>query len=114
VVLKATKREYMLTEEDKGLTSFFKRNKDNLVGIFDTCIDRLFCDYDPNKLDTMISMNPAMNNYWMQPSLFYYIQTMEILFASGKYSRQMFLNYMTDEDPDKKDQIANRKAFLCL
>jgi hypothetical protein len=89
-VYKEMKRDYMFTEDDRGLTSFFKRNKDNLTGIFDTCIDRLFNAYDPSTLDKIISKNPAMNNYWLNPSLFYYIQTMEILFASGRYARSMF------------------------
>jgi len=124
VVYKDTKKDYMFSEDEKGLTSFFKRNKDNLTGIFDTCLDRLFSDNDTCDVSKIISKNPAMNNYWLNPSIFYYIQTMEILFASGKYARSMFLNYITEgnevgEDGEnlnkpKKGKYAQREAFLCL
>ena len=113
-VYKDTKREYMFTEEDKGLTSYFKRNKDNLQGIFDTCIDRLYGNIHEADLNKIIAKNPAMNNYWMNPSIFYYIQTMEILFASGNYSRIMFLNYINEEDPDRPEVAINKRSFICL
>ena len=113
-VIKDVKREYMFTEEEKGLTTYFKRNKDNLAGIFDTCIDRLYGNIGEANLDVIIAKNPAMNNYWMNPSIFYYLQTMEILFASGNYSRIMFLNYINEEDPERPEVAANKKGFLCL
>lgn len=47
-VYKSCKKDYMTMDADDPLSlmNFFKRNKDNLRGIFETCIDRLF--YDQN------------------------------------------------------------------
>lgn len=74
----------------RGLMNFFKINKDNVRGIFDTCIDRLFNDHDMSKVSTMISKNPAINVYWLNPSIFYYIQTMELVFSNGRWARSTF------------------------
>lgn len=109
---KQLKKEYMTTANNKGLMKFFAKNKDNIRGLMATLHDRCFWNKDADT-SQMISLNPAVNNYWMNLSIFYYIQTFEMILNSGKFARVMYYNYLNEYiDEETKTKDKNRENFL--
>lgn len=88
------------------LLSFFKINKDNLHGVFESTIERLFGDTENER--ESLSENPVINRFWVFPSSQYYIQLLEKLFKQGRFARSMFFNFMNErvarDDFNKKKQ----------
>ena len=113
------KQNWLSLDNDLGLMNFFKQNPENLRGIFETCIDRLFSESQPEedlnspliskKKDPLgrlyqtelLVNNPAVNTFWINPNIMYYIETMEMIFDTGLYARKMFFRFMNDSDDDE-------------
>ena len=113
-IYKSVKRKFMTREDNKGLMHFFKKNKDNTRGIIETLVNRQFENQDADT-SKMISQNPAMNKYWMNLSIYYYIQTLELILKNGETARELqhsYLNEYIDADYEIKDP--NREAFITL
>ena len=106
---KLTKQNYIDSDTGTSLLSFFKRNKDNLHGVFESTIERLFGEQYGER--ESISENPVVNRFWVNPSTQYYIQLQEKLFSQGKFARSMFFDFMNeriskdDKKPKKIDKI---------
>lgn len=54
-----------------------------------------------------------MNTFWMNPSIYYYIQTIELILANARFARSSFLNYITETKEDGT-MDEKRKDFLSL
>ena len=111
---KSVKRKFMTREDNKGLMHFFKKNKDNTRGLIETLVDRQFASQDADT-SGMISLNPAMNKYWMNLSIFYYIQTLELILQNGETARELQHSYLIEYvDVDYEIKDPNREAFMTL
>lgn len=112
---KECKQAYMWEDHNqRGQKTFQKKNRDNIRGIIDTLSERLFWNRDEDSSD-MCSLNPAINNYWLNPSIFYYVQTLELLFTSGKFAREAFYYYLIEyKDEETKIIDDKRPGMLSL
>ena len=97
---KVHKSNYMGLNNRKnyGLMTFFEKSKDNLRNIMENLNDMLFYNINTsiNVRKKMVALNPALNNYWTNPIIFYYIQVIELIFMSSKQNRETFYEYLTE------------------
>lgn len=90
-------KQNFLNNENFGLTGYFKKNRDTLNSIFETCVNRMFDvpfsrrNFTENSL---ITNNPLLKNFWLTNSTFYFIQILELLFSSGKCARSLFYKFL--------------------
>ena len=63
----------------------------------------------------MCAKNPAMDNIWQNPCIFYFIQTLELIFDSGKSFREVFYRWITNDHSQKATNMDPMKhSFLSL
>ena len=102
---KTIKREYMTRDSGVNLLDYFKRNTENLRGVFESAIELFFGDNIHTTVDP-ISENPSLNKFWCEPVCFYYVQLMKNLFGGGKFSREMFLRFINEKSETADDLFA--------
>jgi len=112
------KAKRIFTDEDKKntLIHFYRRNQDNLRGVFESTIEIIFEKSSANisikEKEDCISENPTIANFWMNTSTQYYLQFLTKLLAAGIFVRKTFFNFiheLEDETYSEKIEKVNIK-----
>jgi hypothetical protein len=97
---KTIKNRWIHYDEESSLINFFKRNLDNLRGVFESTIEILFDVPENTTPDGGIAKNPVVGNFWCNTSCQYYIQFLVKLFTAGGFARKMFYNFVNETEDD--------------
>ena len=95
---KKVKTDFTTKDNNTTLIGFYRRNQDNLRGVFESTIESLF-EKNVNNMSEeeqkeCISENPVVANFWQNTATQYYLQFQGTLLVAGLFVRKTFLNFI--------------------
>ena len=108
------KKHYLDSSEGSNLISFFDKNTDNLLGVFASCVDRLYEVSKKERFDTesKLTNDNTINRFWMNQSCYAYVKIIEKLIAGSKTARDEFYHFITETEENFDDDSDSESIDL--
>lgn len=125
-IIREAKEEYLTGEDGPNLISYFDQNTDNLNGVFNSCIEKIFFIGKKERdllqtnrrkialmregnevvdLEIPLTKDVSINRFWMNQSCYAYIEMLEKLISSSKTAREEFYSFITEGEDDNDESI---------
>ena len=109
-----TKEEYLEGNESPNLINFFDKNTDNLKGVFESCIARIFDIPRHVKFNKdhklSLTKDTGINRFWMDQSCYAYIKMLDKLLSSSKTARTELYTFLMEAE-DEEEEVDGETNF---
>ena len=105
-VYTSLKTDYLQRSEEPNLMSYFDRNKQNLRGVFESCMDNLLNLTKVEKFsrsgrgrmeEDNFTADYSIGRFWLSQCCYPYISLLERVMSLSKNARREFYTFLTED-----------------
>ena len=102
-----TKESYLDSDDGVCIIRFFDRNTDNMMGLFQSCVDSIFeitKKQKLNKKSRLLTQDFATGKFWKNQICFLQIKILERLISKSENGRSQFYQFLTEKEESLEDE----------